>query len=119
MIIFKCQRCKYKQEVPVIKYFKQCPKCKETIFLNYYEHNYVSDTSETLHNVLKGGEENMVTKKKATTKATAKTTQDMTKDDIIKSADKIVKYMKEDLSISKDMLLKINHIVWKTLKNGK
>ena len=96
-IFFKCQSCKYKQSVPAKGYFKQCPKCKETLFLNYYENHYISE-----NNVLKGGEEDMTTKKKTTaTKKTSETKVDvLTNDEIIEKSTKVIDYINNVLKIS-------------------
>ena len=100
-ILFKCNRCKYKQEVSEKNCFKRCPKCRETLFLNYYENHYISE-----NNVLKGGEENMVTKKKTATKTTAikKTSETkvsvLTNDEIIEKSTKVIDYINNVLKIS-------------------
>jgi len=92
-ILFKCNRCKYKQEVSEKNCFKQCPKCRETLFLNYYENNYISEEKE-----LKGGEEDMATKKKTTVKKT--TNVKLTNDEIIEKSTKVIDYINNVLKIS-------------------
>ena len=65
--------------------------------MNYYENHYISENNE-----LKGGEENMVTKKKTTSiqKTSETKVSVLTNDEIIEKSTKVIDYINNVLKIS-------------------
>ena len=120
MIKFRCQRCHHGQEVPKDKHFEKCPKCKEKIFMNYYEHvqspkaeislSMTSDQSP-LDKKLKGGQKPMVTEKKE--KKEKKSITEV-RDDFAKQT---LEFMKNTLELNTVEINKVHTRMWRILHN--
>ena len=89
-----CKHCGKKIPNPSSQYQEFCDNCRE-------------------ENKKTGGEIAMAEKKKAATKSAVKASP---KTDREQLASKVVSYMKNDLKIAEDEMLKVNHSVWLKLK---
>ena len=64
MIIARCQKCHQRTQLPEgVKKLECCPNCKETNFIQYYEHlfpaKYPLPEEVNSSDIVKGGDENM------------------------------------------------------------